>query len=156
MIISSKDYKIQFFEEPEYVTKQSEKIENVINKFSAFFSVSKLEVDISFCTENEITKLNKKFRGKNNPTNVLSFSDGSIDQTGDEFHLGDIFLGYEIINKEAKKLNIPPVNHLNHLIVHGVLHLLGYEHEDAIQAQIMENKERKILGIFNIPNPYSL
>ena len=59
MIISSKDYKIQFFEEPEYVTKQSEKIENVINKFLAFFSVSKLEVDISFCTENEITKLNK-------------------------------------------------------------------------------------------------
>ena len=75
MIISSKDYKIQFFEEPEYVTKHSEKIENVINKFLAFFSVSKLEVDISFCTENEITKLNKEFRGKNNSTNVLSFPD---------------------------------------------------------------------------------
>ena len=48
MIISSKDYKIQFYEEPEYVTKHSEKIENVINKFLSFFSVSKLEVDIIF------------------------------------------------------------------------------------------------------------
>jgi len=84
MIISSKDYKIQFYEEPEYVHKHSEKSENVINKFLSFFSVSKLEVDISFCTENEITKLNKEFRGKNNSTNELSFTNKEQKNISDE------------------------------------------------------------------------
>jgi len=64
MIISSKSYKVEFFEEPEYVTNHSEQIENIVKKFLAFFDVSILKVDVSFCTENEIKKLNKEFRGK--------------------------------------------------------------------------------------------
>ena len=133
-------------------------IETVINFSSHPIILPNKRTTLSIvATDNaHMCKLNADFRNKPIPTNILSFYDRSIDQTGDEFHLGDIFLGYEIINKEAKTQNIPLKNHLNHLIVHGVLHLLGYEHEDAIQAQIMENKERKILGIFNIPNPYSL
>ena len=133
-------------------------IETVINFSSHPLILPNKRTTLSIvATDNaHMCKLNADFRNKPIPTNILSFSDGSIDQTGDEFHLGDIFLGYEIVNKEAKPLNIPLKNHLNHLIVHGVLHLLGYEHEDEIQAQIMENKEKKILGIFNIPNPYSL
>ena len=133
-------------------------IETVINFSSHPIILPNKRTTLSIiATDNaHMCKLNADFRNKPIPTNILSFSDGSIDQTRDEFHLGDIFLGYEIINKEAKTKNIPLKNHLNHLIVHGVLHLLGYEHEDEIQAQIMENKEKKILGIFNIPNPYSL
>ena len=100
MIISSKDFKIQFFEEPEYVTKHSEKIENVINKFLAFFSVSKLEVDISFCTENEITKLNKEFRGKNNSTNVLSFPDKEQKNISNEC-FGELMICQKVLEKEA-------------------------------------------------------
>ncbi len=133
-------------------------IETVINFSSHPIILPNKRTTLSIvATDNaHMCKLNADFRNKPIPTNILSFSDGSIDQTGDEFHLGDIFLGYEIINKEAKTQNIPLKNHLKHLIVHGVLHLLGYDHEDEIQAQIMENKEKKILGIFNIPNPYSL
>ena len=133
-------------------------IETVINFSSHPIILPNKRTTLSIvATDNaHMCKLNADFRNKPIPTNILSFSDGSIDQTRDEFHLGDIFLGYEIVNKEAKTLNIPLKNHLNHLIVHGVLHLLGYEHEDEIQAQIMENKEKKILDIFNIPNPYSL
>ena len=100
MIISSKDYKIQFFEEPEYVIKHSEKIKNVINKFLAFFSVSKLEVDISFCTENEITKLNKEFRGKNNSTNVLSFPDNEQKNISNEC-IGELMICQKVLEKEA-------------------------------------------------------
>ena len=133
-------------------------IETVINFSSHPIILPNKRTTLSIVATDDahMCKLNADFRNKPVPTNILSFSDGSIDHTEDEFHLGDIFLGYEIINKEAKKKNIPLKNHLNHLIVHGVLHLLGYEHEDELQAQIMENKEKKILGIFNIPNPYSL
>ena len=120
-------------------------IETVINFSSHPIILPNKRTTLSIVATDDahMCKLNADFRNKPVPTNILSFSDGSIDYTEDEFHLGDIFLGYEIINKEAKKQNIPLKNHLNHLIVHGVLHLLGYEHEDEIQAQIMENKEKK-------------
>ena len=116
MIISSKDYKIQFFEEPEYVTKQSEIIENVINKFSAFFSVSKLEVDISFCTENEITKLNKEFRGKNNSTNVLSFPDKEQKNISNEC-IGELMICQKVLEKEALEQEKKIFDHLIHLVI---------------------------------------
>ena len=101
-------------------------------------------------------ELNDKFRDKPAPTNVLSFPDGTFEEIEGEFHLGDIFLGYEIIKSEAKKQDIPLRNHLLHLIVHGILHLLGYDHQEEHQAQIMEQKETFILSFLNIPDPYSL
>ena len=99
-------------------------------------------------------QLNRQFRNKTLPTNILSFPDGSIEQNHEEYHLGDVFLGYEIIKKEAISQQIPLKNHVMHLIVHGTLHLLGYDHENDHQAKIMERKEAAILDIFNIPDPY--
>ena len=101
-------------------------------------------------------QLNGDFRDKPDPTNVLSFPDGTFEEIEGEFHLGDIFLGYEIIKSEAEKQDIPLRNHLLHLIVHGILHLLGYDHQEEHQAQIMEQKEVLLLSLFNIPDPYSL
>ena len=101
-------------------------------------------------------QLNNDFRNKPAPTNVLSFPEGTLEEIDGEFHLGDIFLGYETIKSEAIKHNIPFRNHLSHLIVHGILHLLGYDHEEEHQSQIMEQKEVSILSFFNIPDPYSL
>lgn len=102
-----------------------------------------------------MSQLNDDFRNKPNPTNVLSFPDGTIEEIEGEFYLGDIFLGFETIKSEAVKQDIPLRNHLLHLIVHGILHLLGYDHQDQNQAQIMEQKEVSVLGFLNIPDPYS-
>ena len=101
-------------------------------------------------------QLNGDFRKKPFPTNVLSFPDGTFSEIEGEQHLGDIFLGFETIKSEALRRNIPLRNHLLHLIVHGILHLLGYDHEEEEQADIMEQKEALILSFFNIPDPYSL
>ena len=117
MIISSKDYKIQFFEEPEYVIKHSEKIKNVINTFLAFFSVSKLEVDISFCTENEITKLNKEFRGKNNSTNVLSFPDKEQKNISNEC-IGELMICQKVLEKEAFDQEKKIFDHFIHCLLY--------------------------------------
>ena len=152
MIISSKDYKIQFYEEPEYVTKHSEKIENVINKFLSFFFVSKLEVDISFCTENEITKLNKEFRGKNNSTNVLSFPDKEQKNISNEC-IGELMICQKVLEKEAfdqEKI----FDHLIHLVIHSMLHILGYAHEDKNDAILMESKEIEFLSKIGVKDPY--
>ena len=153
MIISSKDYKIQFFEEPEYVTKHSEKIENVIDKFLPFFFVSKLEVDISFCTENEITKLNKKFRGKNNPTNVLSFPDKEQKNISNEC-IGELMICQKVLEKEAFDQEKKIFDHFIHLVIHSLLHILGYAHEDKNDAILMESKEIEFLSKIGVKDPY--
>ena len=116
----------------------------------------KITLAIVATDNTHMCQLNHQFRNKPLPTNILSFPDGSIDQKQDEYHLGDIFLGFETINKEAIAQDIPIKNHAMHLIVHGILHLLGYEHEYEHQAQIMEHKEAAILDTFNIPDPYLL
>ena len=84
----------------------------------------------------------------------MSFPDGTFDEIEGEQHLGDIFLGFETIKSEAIKRDVPIRNHLLHLIVHGLLHLLGYDHEEDGQAHIMEQNEASILNLFNIPDPY--
>ena len=153
MIISSKDYKIQFFEEPEYVIKHSEKIENVIDKFLPFFFVSKLEVDISFCTENEITKLNKKFRGKNNPTNVLSFPDKEQKNISNEC-IGELMICQKVLEKEAFDQEKKIFDHFIHLVIHSLLHILGYTHENKNDAILMESKEIEFLSKIGVKDPY--
>ena len=73
MIILSERCKVEFFDQPEYVTNQSDKIKHILNLFLDFFDILKLDLEISFCSENQIRELNKKFRGKDSVTNVLSF-----------------------------------------------------------------------------------
>ena len=123
------------------------------------------DLSISLCSNLQIRKINREFRDKDKPTNVLSF--GNLDEkiiqqsglnkaigTNKYIFLGDIILSYEYILKEANDNEKDFKNHLTHLLLHGILHIIGYDHEEEEMAKIMENLEIKILQEFNINNPY--
>jgi probable rRNA maturation factor len=103
--------------------------------------------------EPEAKNLNKKYRNIDKATNVLSFPAEIPSQLGINF-LGDIVICAPIVDGEAKQHNKNPSAHWAHLLVHGLLHLQGYDHEDEQTAEVMESKEIKILHKLNISNPY--
>ncbi len=109
---------------------------------------SETEVSVVFSSDKEVQNLNKTFRYKDTPTNVLSFS------SEEKGELGDIILAYETVMREAEEIGISPLHHTLHLIIHGFLHLLGYDHEKENEAREMENMEIRILKDLNINNPY--
>ena len=102
-------------------------------------------------------QLNKQFRNINKPTNVLSFpSLNNSTSNFKEVFLGDIIFSIETILSEAKINNISIIDHLIHLFIHGLLHLLGYDHKTEDEARDMENLEITILEQLSIPNPYEI
>jgi len=114
-------------------------------------------VTLVLTNDAEVKTLNRDYRGKNKPTNVLSFPDGSVemDNNGKHImHLGDVVLAYETLAREAAAQGKALKHHLSHLTVHGVLHLLGHDHEDEREAVRMEALEINILRILGIANPY--
>jgi probable rRNA maturation factor len=98
----------------------------------------------------EMRDLNARFRGKDQATNVLSFPAGD----NPHGHLGDVALALGICADEAKAQGKPLADHLRHLVAHGVLHLVGYDHQDDGEAEAMEALERKILAGLGVPDPY--
>jgi probable rRNA maturation factor len=100
----------------------------------------------------EMRALNRTWRGKDVPSNVLSFTAGK--SIGEQDFLGDVVLAYETTLKEAREQNIALADHVSHLVVHGVLHLLGFDHADDAEAERMENLERKALVFLGIADPY--
>ncbi len=109
-------------------------------------------VCVVFVNDAAIQDLNKTYRGMDKPTNVLSFPDGA--QNGKTTQLGDIFLSYETCFLEATTQQKTFEHHITHLLVHGVLHLLGYDHETDADAAQMEQLEIDILAGMFIANPY--
>lgn len=97
-----------------------------------------------------LRQLNRDFRGKDTPTNVLSFAPGP----GLKGYLGDIAIAYDVAADEAGAAGKSFAHHVLHLSVHGTLHLLGYDHEDAREAVLMEAKETLILQDLGVPAPY--
>ena len=108
------------------------------------------ELSIALVSDLDIQILNRDFRQKDKPTNVLSFPDA-----GPAPLLGDIVLGLETITREATEKSISVEHHVTHLMVHGTLHLLGFDHTRDADAVLMEGLEVEILGKLDIPNPYS-
>ena len=116
------------------------------------------------CSSKKIKGLNAQFRGKNNSTNVLSFpskpeiyevrSISKLEPTIDPFELGDIAIAYEVCKKEADISKIDFEDHVYHLIIHAVLHLLGFDHEEEKNAAEMEKIEVQVLAKLGINNPY--
>ncbi|MDR0967574.1 MAG: apolipoprotein N-acyltransferase [Rickettsiales bacterium] len=104
------------------------------------------EISLVLTNDTEIQKLNREYRGLDKSTNVLSF------ETGDPELLGDIFISYDTTMRESGKSEF--INHTTHLIIHGILHLLGYDHIDDKDADKMEALEIKILKKLKIKNPY--
>jgi probable rRNA maturation factor len=114
------------------------------------------EISVVLSDDEHLRELNKHHRGMDKPTNVLSFPAARIKApAGAPRILGDVVLAYETVQREAAEESKPIENHLSHLVVHGVLHLLGYDHEDEEEAEMMEARERQILAKLGIPDPYA-
>lgn len=116
-----------------------------------------LEVSVLLANDDLLRVLNREYRGKDNPTNVLSFA--SLDSEdffiGDVVGLGDVAVSFQTIDREAQDEGKFFKDHLTHLVVHGCLHLLGYDHKEEGQAIIMEAIEIRILEKLGVQNPYT-
>lgn len=106
------------------------------------------EISIVLTNDKAIQMLNKTYRGKDKPTNVLSFPQD------EETMLGDVIISLDTIKRESKEQNKTLQNHFTHMLIHGSLHLLGYDHETEKDAQEMESLEIQILENLGIKNPY--
>ena len=126
-----------------------------------------LEISVSLVSDLQMKKINLEFRGKNKATNVLSFpalDENLIRQIGlkklagaDEYlFLGDIIIAFETLKKESLAQKKKFHDHLIHLILHSILHLIGYDHEEEKMAKIMEDLEVRILKKLKIKDPYQL
>ena len=114
-----------------------------------------LKVNLKLVSSKEMMKLNEEFREKISDTNVLSFpADGEIQKISGE--LGDIAISIPYVQSESKNLNRDLDDHMMHLLAHGILHLLGFDHQEDQDANIMEAQEIKYLEFFKIANPYLL
>ena len=115
-------------------------------------------VSVLLTDDVRIRVLNRAWRGKDRPTDVLSFparEPGMPLPPGAELELGDIVVALETVRRDAAGDGLPVSDHLRHMIVHGVLHLLGMDHEtDEADARLMETLEAKVLAVFGIDDPY--
>jgi len=119
--------------------------------------ISSAEVTLRIVDKNESRELNHTYRKKNKPTNVLSFPfDMPKDIDMDIPILGDIAICAEIVAKEAAEQNKPEKAHWAHMVIHGILHLLGFDHENDQDADIMEQEETVILNSLGFPDPYKI
>nr|WP_028874713.1 rRNA maturation RNase YbeY [Tepidiphilus margaritifer] len=110
------------------------------------------QVTVRFVDAEEGRELNRRFRGKDYATNVLSFVYDVPEEAG---LMGDLVLCAPVVAREAAEQGKPLEAHYAHLIVHGMLHLQGYDHEDEAQAAEMEALERDVLGRLGFPDPYA-
>lgn len=150
------------------------KVTRIVKKLLPFTSLKPLldqktsiEIAILLVGSKQMKDLNFKHRGKNYPTNVLSFPsfEGAAIKNGKLKHLklhdnylflGDIICCFEAVQKEAVTEGKNFFDHLSHLILHSILHLIGYDHQKPADARIMERLEIKILKEINIKNPYNV
>ncbi len=125
-------------------------IERATEETLNFFSINQYdELSILLTSNKNIAALNKKFRNINKATNILSFK-------SEKPHLGDIVLSYEYISTELVQQSKTLNEHLSHLIIHGILHLLDFDHENDIKAAEMEEVEINIMNDLGYQNPYLL
>lgn len=143
--------------------------DEVIRKidFKAIFNLAQSELPDQFnqkkslslllADDAKVQELNKAWRGKDKPTNILSFpyeAEFDIEDSEMDSYLGDLAMAYETICQEANDQNKPITNHIIHLFIHGILHLIGMTHDEDQEAQQMEAIEISILGKLGIPSPY--
>ena len=121
-----------------------------------------VELSVVLTSDEEVRGLNAEWRGKDKPTNVLSFPQAEPDELdgaatpGPELMLGDIVLARETCAREAEEKALPLPDHAAHLLVHGTLHLLGYDHMDDETAEDMEAREIRALARLGLANPYEV
>ena len=136
--------------------------EDLLNKLTdAFKLISKEEdlddnasINIKIIKDKEMLNLNNHFRNKESSTNVLSFTNEDISKsiTG---NLGDIAINYDYILEESNEQNKTFNDHMIHMLIHGIYHILGFDHDNDKVANVMEKKEVTLLNKLNISNPYN-
>ena len=114
-----------------------------------------IEVSLRLTDDAELRRLNARWRGVDKPTNVLSFPAAAWGEASDSRMLGDIALAYETLAREAEDSGSSLADHYRHLLTHGFLHLIGYDHETDEDAERMEALERRILARFGVADPYA-
>ena len=125
-------------------------------------SPAAVEISVRLTSDQEVQQLNAQYRGKDRATNVLSFPMiqpdllETVTQNSDdgEVLLGDIVLAHGVCAREAAEKGVTLAEHATHLVVHGTLHLLGYDHQGEDEAEHMETIERDVLGGLGIADPY--
>lgn len=113
-----------------------------------------VEMVIRLVDESESRQLNRDYRGKDSPTNVLSFPFDAPEQVPSAL-LGDLAICVPVVAREAAEQGKPLLAHWAHMVIHGVLHLLGYDHLTDEEAQLMEERERLLLHQLHFSDPYS-
>jgi len=113
------------------------------------------ELAILLTDDAEMRALNRQWRQLDKPTDVLSFPSDQPEIPGQAQYLGDIAIGYETARRDADALQRPFEGHVSHLLIHGFLHLLGYDHIETEDAQVMEPLETEILASLGWPDPYA-
>jgi len=137
-------------------------IRRALRQAATTLSTKTAELAIVLTDDAAMRRLNRNWRGVDAPTNVLSFATKNPGDQPDQRlgsplvgnHLGDIVLAYETVKREARREGKPFDHHLAHLVVHGFLHLIGYDHGNDAQAHRMETTERAILRDLAVPDPY--
>lgn len=129
----------------------SDTLQGLLSEWFPELSGKSLLVRIT--TDEEMRELNAQFRGLDKATDVLSFPyEPLLDDDAD--HLGDLAMGLPLILAEARELNRTPADHFTHLLCHGVLHLLGFDHEEEAEATQMQSREVELLARVGVANPY--
>ena len=131
----------------------------MLDHISARLSLDPKRVSLLLCNDEDMRAMNQLYRGADKATNVLSFpADDDLWRSGDmptdDLTIGDIAIAAETVLRESSKMGIAAGDHLLHLFTHGVLHLLGYDHEEDSPAAEMERLEIDLLAQMKISNPY--
>lgn len=138
-----------------YLAHADSHLKQQLNKTARKYRPPLAQVSLRIVGAAESRKLNREWRGKDKPTNVLSFPAGDVlTPYSERYSLGDLAICVPVVTREAKQQHKRPDAHWAHMVVHGVLHLLGYDHENERDAQLMEGREKQILGQFGFNNPY--
>ncbi len=116
---------------------------------------ARAEVVVRLVDEDESRTLNRDYRGYDSPTNVLSFPFEAPPQVRSH-HIGDLVICAPVVEREAREQGKPAAAHWAHMVVHGLLHLLGYDHQNGDEAGRMEALEARILGGLGYPDPYGV
>ena len=131
-----------------------DRVKDIAQRMMDDFGVGESELLVRLVSAVEIQVLNNEYRGKNQPTNVLSFP-SEIPAEVDEVILGDVVICVEVVREEAIVGDKDFAEHLSHMLIHGILHLLGYAHDDLDAANKMESIEIEFLEKLGIRNPYT-
>lgn len=153
------DFQVQDSSWPDLKDLAIKATKTVFQKLNINKLALQIEFSIILTNNDQIQEINYKYRNKNSPTNTLSFPAQDIILDNIRFYdgflyLGDIIFAYMVIKDEAIRDNKTFNDHFSHLLVHSLLHLLGYDHIEPSEAEIMENLEIEILSLLKIESPY--